>query len=214
MKGVVHKNVFIRVGTGFAGYEAAEKYMQGLGYQWGGFSTLADKLSGWNVVVLFGRSNGELTHSSVVDESYLHNYGFEEVFLSQTKHKHYDLIVAWAENPRQKVWYKGSDDWRPVEISPSWRYEYDWHIGEHPPKRKIMIGDVEIDAPETVAPDYGTDYFVADPSDELYVGVALDWDGDDYDIQVLKCGLVHLNKEAAIAHAKALIKVSGGCVDE
>ena len=134
--------------------------------------------------------------------------------MDNVKHKHYDLIVRWAGNPRQKVWYKGLDDWRPVEISPSWRYEYEWHIGEHPPKRKIMIGGVEIDAPETIAPDCGTDYFVADPSDELYVGVTVDWDGDDYDIQVLKRGLVHLNKEAAIAHAKALIKVSGGCVDE
>ena len=135
--------------------------------------------------------------------------------MNNVKHKHYDLIVAWAEDPSQKVWYKGSgDDWRPVEISPSWRYEYEWHIGEHPPKRKIMIGDVEVDAPETIAPDCGTDYFVADPSDELYVGVIVDWDGDDYDGHVLKRGLVHLNKEAAIAHAKALIKVSGGCVDE
>lgn len=208
------KNVFIRVGTGFAEYEAAEKHMQSLGYHWDGFDTLADKLAGWNVVVLFGRSNSELTHSSVVDEKYLYTYGFEEVYLPTTKHKHYDLIVKWAADTSQKVWYKGSgDDWRPVEISPSWRYEYDWYIGEQPPKRKLMIGDVEIDAPEIESPRVGTEYFVPNigrccPADMI------DWRDSALDSNMLKRGLVHLNKEAAIAHAKALIKVSGGCVDE
>ena len=134
--------------------------------------------------------------------------------MENVKHKHYDLIVAWAEDPSQKVWYKGSgDDWRPVEISPSWRYEYEWHIGEHPPKRKIMIGDVEVDAPELAGLVHGDAYFLTNTCGlELYA--TMTWANDHYDSALLKRGLVHLNKEAAIAHAKALIKVSGGCVDE
>lgn len=133
--------------------------------------------------------------------------------MKAVKHKHYDLIVRWAGNPSQKVWYKGLDDWRPVEISPSWHYEYDWHIGEHPPKRKIMIGDVEIDAPEAVDLKHGDEYFLPDASMPEFYSESR-WANDHYDSTRLNRGQIHLNKEAAIAHAKALIGVSGGCVDE
>lgn len=37
------------------------------------------------------------------------------------------------------------------------------------------------------------------------------WTGDYFDIRILNRGLCHLTREAAQAHAKALIKVSGGC---
>lgn len=36
------------------------------------------------------------------------------------------------------------------------------------------------------------------------------WENDTADLSLMKKGLVHLTKENAIAHAKALIKLSGG----
>ena len=186
--------------------DMAAQHLESLGYKnvWGDFRPESP-----NAIV--GERNGEISWDTDLD--FLFNDGYEEIFIPATKHKHYDLIVAWAGDPSQKVWYKGLDDWRPVEISPSWRYEYDWYIGEHPPKRKIMIGDVEIDAHEIESPRVDTEYFVPNVGRCLMVDM-IDWRDSALDRNMLKRGLIHLNKEAAIAHAKALIKVSGGCVDE
>ena len=42
----------------------------------------------------------------------------------------------------------------------------------------------------------------------------LNWKGGELDKQFLKRGLIHRTKEAAIAHALALIKISGGSIEE
>lgn len=200
------KKVWLRVSECIT-VDVAAKHLESLGYKnvWGDFRPESP-----NAIV--GERNGEISWDTDLD--FLTNDNYQEVFIPTTKHKHYDLIVAWAANPSQKVWYKGSgDDWRPVEISPSWRYEYDWHIGEHPPKRKIKIGETEIDAPEIESLRVGTEYFVPNVGRYNHADL-IDWRDSDLDQNMLKRGLVHLNKEAAIAHAKALIKVGGGCVDE
>lgn len=187
--------------------DMAAKHLESLGYKnvWGDFRPESP-----NAIV--GERNGEISWDTDLD--FLFNDGYEEIFITTAKHKHYDLIVRWAGNPSQKVWYKGSgDDWRPVEIQPSWRYEYDWHIGEHPPKRKIMIGDVEVDASETVALAQGVLFYITMPSQQRLC-IEDFWQDTQAFRSHLERGLVHLNKEAAIAHAKALIKVSGGRVDE
>ena len=199
------KKVWLRVSECVT-IDVAAKHLESLGYKnvWGDWRPESPN-------AIAGERNGEISWDTDLD--FLTNDNYQEIFIPTTKHKHYDLIVAWAANPSQKVWYKGSgDDWRPVEISPSWRYEYDWYIGDRPPKRKIMIGDAEIDAPEVENPSYNRNYFVPSPTKlEFYTEQC--W-GENASHTDMQRGLVHLNKEAAIAHAKALIKVSGGCVDE
>lgn len=77
----------------------------------------------------------------------------------------------------------------------------------------ITIGDVSFPKPETKAPKEGQNYFMPDPTTtKLYFRSR--WDNDECDEQRLERGLVHLTEENAIAHAKALIKLSGGNVDE
>lgn len=75
--------------------------------------------------------------------------------------------------------------------------------------RTIMIGDMEVPAPETEAPDDGVRYyFFSSYGSEITDNVC--WRGDAMDIRMLKHGLVHLTEEAATAHARALIAISGG----
>lgn len=70
--------------------------------------------------------------------------------------------------------------------------------------RIIIVNGVEVPAPESVAPTLGNDYFVSDAwSKNLYKSFT--WDGDDHDKQSLSRGLVYLNKEDAIARAKAML---------
>jgi len=192
------KKVFIRVNKSVS-VDDAVAHFESLGYKniWScGFTPegMADSLC--------GEEGGEIGWTA--NPTYFQEIGFQEIFLPTTKHKHYDLIVKWAADPSQKVWYNNGSGWNP---------DYTYHIGDAPPKRKIMIGDVEIDAPEIESPRVGTEYFVPNvggycPADMI------DWRDSALDRSMLKRGLVHLNKESAIAHAKALIKVGGGCVDE
>ena len=79
----------------------------------------------------------------------------------------------------------------------------------------ITIGDVSFPKPESEPPELGTEYWIAEASYEYYATtIPILWGDDSQDRIYLKRGFVHLTRENAIAHAKALIKLSGGNVDE
>lgn len=82
----------------------------------------------------------------------------------------------------------------------------------------ITIGKLAVPtpvSPDTQALPDDTDFWIADPSrhDGKFTR-KLNWDGANCDLQHLKRGLVHLTEASAIAHAKALIVVSGGSIDQ
>lgn len=62
---------------------------------------------------------------------------------------------------------------------------------------------------EVDAPEIGTEYYFVDMSCEGFVR-GYTWDNDCTDLDILKRGMLHLSEENAIAHAKAIIKLSGG----
>lgn len=203
-----YKKVFVRANGGEQ-VEAAINYLESQGCTGGWYdrenvpSISAEIVSDWK---------GDVSWAANID--HLLNDGFKEIFMP-TKHKHYDFIMQWASDPSQKVWWKNpsATKWNIFVGTPCWDADYIYHIGEHPPKRKIMIGDVEIDAPEVSELAHNTEYYLPNiGAPEMYSESR--WHRDDIDAFRLKTGVIHLNKEAAIAHAKALIKVSGGCVDE
>lgn len=74
----------------------------------------------------------------------------------------------------------------------------------------ITIGDVSFPKPVT-EPFFecGQSYYFVDLT-VLECVRSRPWSNDSFDQRVLNLGLVHLSKENAIAHAKALIKLSGG----
>ncbi|MEG1651930.1 MAG: hypothetical protein RR390_00380 [Hafnia sp.] len=75
--------------------------------------------------------------------------------------------------------------------------------------RTIKIGDVEVPEPMREAPDVGQTYFVVDlDSDDDYMCIESRWDCDNYDERRLMAGICHSSKDAATAHAKALIALT------
>lgn len=73
----------------------------------------------------------------------------------------------------------------------------------------INIGGHIVPRPLTEPPEEGTKvYLVSLITCGHYVREW--WKNDEYDQNRLKRGVVHITKEAAIAHAKALIAISGG----
>lgn len=77
----------------------------------------------------------------------------------------------------------------------------------------ITIGGVSFPKPESEPLSKNTRYYLPYlfKPEEPYETV---WDNVEMDYKYLALGLIHLSQKNAIAHAKALIKLSGGNVDE
>lgn len=81
--------------------------------------------------------------------------------------------------------------------------------GTHPDRfrikpRTILVNGVEVPAPETEAPKISSSYFLADPSYSHFTA-CYQWGAEKSDFMALERGLVYLNKEDAIARAKAML---------
>lgn len=116
-----------------------------------------------------------------------------------------DVIKAMADGiPVECQWSDGT--WNePGPNNPISQPGANWRIKPS----TIMIAGIEVPEPLRVAPEKDTTYFVADPaSDDLFY--AETWDCDSIDIRYLRRGQCHATEDAAIAHAKALVVVSGG----
>lgn len=73
----------------------------------------------------------------------------------------------------------------------------------------IQIGGIHVPKPLMTPPPIGTRYWRV-VIDDVPLTDGLTWDGCEYDKIILNRRMLHLTKENAVAHAKALIKVSGG----
>lgn len=75
----------------------------------------------------------------------------------------------------------------------------------------ITIGNVSFPKPETKPLPLNAKYWTPDITLKEFACVSpCIWENDDLDERYLSRGLIHLTEENAIAHAKALIKLSGG----
>ena len=125
-----------------------------------------------------------------------------------TRHKHADLMIALANDKTLKIQFYSSFDhtWKDVS-TPTWLEYTEYRI-----KPKTMkIGYFAVNEPEQDAPEHNTVYYFPSLGGERKYFDTV-WCGSDFDYQMLKWNLVHLNKEDAIQHTKALIHVSGGII--
>lgn len=119
-----------------------------------------------------------------------------------------DVIIAMA-NGETGQWLHVGGKWVDgVDYNPMSYPEYEWRVKP----KTIKIGDMEVPEPLRVVPEKDATYFIVEPmSDDLFY--AATWGCDNIDIRHLSRGQCHATEEAAIAHAKALIKVSGGTIE-
>lgn len=116
-----------------------------------------------------------------------------------------DVLWRTKTDAEAKCFKKQTPD---LEIVLSGNCDYRFWIKPH----TIAINGNECPAPILwdSLPD-GTEFWIADPTrhDGEYTRYLV-WDGQSCDVQHLQRGLVHLSKENAVAHAKAIILASGG----
>lgn len=128
------------------------------------------------------------------------------------RHKWADVIIAWANGER--VQFKNNiGHWVDYPLSimgtPSFHDPHsEWRIKP----RTIMIGDMEVPEPLREAPEYNTKFWVVVGLTGLDFILPMEWKGTESEVRWIERGIAHKTEEAAIAHAKALIKISGGTV--
>lgn len=129
-----------------------------------------------------------------------------------------EALQAIADGKKLECKWFDESKWitfNPLQITTSIRSIFKRHCVFRLAQEMITIGDASFPKPETIKPELNTRYWVADPISENFTrAYRMEWVDDSYDNRVLSRGLLHLSEENAIAHAKALIKLSGGNVNE
>ena len=65
-----------------------------------------------------------------------------EAALARLQHRHFDLIVTWAKNPTQQVWFWSVNEWQKA-ISPTWKENF-YAIGEKPTSPPMVAYKIKI----------------------------------------------------------------------
>ena len=72
--------------------------------------------------------------------------------------------------------------------------------------RTFTVNGFEVPEPMSTPPKRGIEYFIADPTCDTYSRQPV-WCNDVYDEAYLSRRICHTTKEAAIAHAKAMLGI-------
>lgn len=96
--------------------------------------------------------------------------------------------------------------WGPIHFSPTWDTYYEY-------RRKpsmLLLNGYEYPEPERVAPVEGTRYWIPNIRTLNKLTTLVFWSGSVFDFFQLRRGMVHLSKENAEAHTRAIILAGGG----
>jgi len=121
-------------------------------------------------------------------------------------HVHAASMKLYAEDAAEtdKPWERWevkteTGDWRSLDIQPHWTPTQQYRR-----KRKMrVVNGFSVPAPETKVPSIGTTIFIADPAREEWYSYT-SWCTALYDRLWFARGLIFLNKDDAIASAKAM----------
>ena len=132
------------------------------------------------------------------------------------KRPHAELAAKYFADSELKcwVWVKPVDEngfWEKVDM-PKWSPSEIYEVGEfkptHTPKRKVTLAGITFNAPESVAPEVNTRYWIPQPETVGAGACECRWTCSEFSRECLKNGFVHLKEEDAKLHAEALIKLS------
>lgn len=124
------------------------------------------------------------------------------------KHKWADVIIAMANGETAQT-LDSYDNWfdpGQAFMNPMTHPGFQWRIKP----RTIMIGDMEVPEPLREIPMKGTKIYWVDLGNPKNPPWEISDPENWRDVNLSHLGILHLTKEAAITHAKALIKISGG----
>ena len=138
-------------------------------------------------------------------------YANQRKMTMKTKHKHADVMLEYAKDAREsdtpwinwEYMHEISNGWQPLSYNPTWNHTVIY-------RRKvktIRIGEYDVPEPLRVKPNIKEKYYFVTFKVEDNVHSYF-WYNNNVDNQLLSNGVVHLTREAAELHAKALISLT------
>lgn len=125
-----------------------------------------------------------------------------------------EVVQAIQDGEKVEFRYPNNDTWHELKVwenvslgkllNSAWQFRL--------AQEMVVVGDVSFPKAESEPLKDDDEYWVADPTCICYA-LSGWWAGDKLDKCALSRGLLHKSKENAIAHAKALIKLSGGQIE-
>lgn len=133
---------------------------------------------------------------------------------SPKAHPHAGLMMKYAEiaQTTDKPWehfevrQNDSCVWKAIHLPLRFYSHMEYRLKPEPPKT-IRIGKYDVPEPVREPLECGQVYFIPDLVELRFVQ-EFSWQGHVSDKLFLRCGLIHLTKEAAVIHAKALISLT------
>ena len=129
------------------------------------------------------------------------------------KRPHADLAIKFYSDSKMKCWYWDETEhkWDSVTM-PVWYEDEIYEVSEHKPtyipKKRVTLAGITFNAPESVAPEHNTRYWIPKPVSVVARAYESYWSRGGFHMECLENGFVHLEEEDAILHAEALIKLS------
>ncbi|WP_446471129.1 hypothetical protein [Xenorhabdus stockiae] len=132
------------------------------------------------------------------------------------KHIHADLISEYArlshitDRPWEyfEVKFEVNGEWEPCTNVLSFSHLFEYRLKP----RTIKIGEIEFPAPVSNPDLFKLEdkkgYFIPSIENGIPDHFNYHWDNDGTDLDRLNAGMIHLDKESAILHAKALISLT------
>lgn len=127
------------------------------------------------------------------------------------QHPYADILRAIADG-KIVQWQDDENSWNDQHPDLVLRYIHDEcdvkNLRIKP--RTININGFDVPEPLRVAPLNGARYFIVVLTGSNMHSLAATWSSADSDLTLLSCGLIHMTREAAKAHAKALLSFTDG----
>ena len=129
-------------------------------------------------------------------------------------HPHAELMMEYAkiaqttDEPWTHFELRQNDScvWKAIHLPVRFYSHMVYRLKPEPPKT-IRIGEYDVPEPVREPLEKDTEYWIAHFS-LAELANRFKWYSDEFDKRALKNGLIHLTKEAAVIHAKALISLT------
>ena len=128
-------------------------------------------------------------------------------------HPHFDLMMKYVEiaqttdKPWEAFQVKGFvDEWLDVSAAILFNENLQYRLKPEPPKT-IRIGEYDVPEPVREPLEDDKEYWVVDPTAKE-LAWKYQWNNALFCNLMLRRGLIHLTKEAAVIHAKALLSLT------
>ena len=129
------------------------------------------------------------------------------------KRAHAELAIKFYSDSKMNCWgWKETEQRWCLIAAPSWFvneiYEVCEHRPTHKPMKRVTLAGITFNAPESVAPEMNTQYWIPQPVSTVVRAFECYWVCSEFGKEYLENGFVHLKEEDAKLHAEALIKLS------